>query len=143
MLTSYNQTVNIFTPSYTSGSYRWLSAARGHQNMKRSKYRNKKTEFNGVMYASRLEAEYAALLAVRLKAGEIDYLETQKRFDAVINGKKCFAYIADFYFFDKVANRWRIVDVKGFETDVFKLKRKVIEALHGNEIELVKRGNMH
>ncbi len=93
-----------------------------------NKYRNKPTEVDGVTFASKREAKYYTDLKLLERAGEIRQLELQPRFKCVIDGKKICTYVADFAFREK-DGRYRVLDVKGVETPVFKIKRKLVEAL--------------
>lgn len=102
-----------------------------------SKYRNKKTEYNGRMFDSKKEAHRAQELdMLRFAKGEKDKVvdvEYQPRFRCVVNGKKICDYYADFritYADGSVV----VEDVKGFKTSVYKLKKKLVEALHDVEI---------
>lgn len=65
---------------------------------KRSKYGNKKSVINGVVYDSQKEANRAMELAMLQKAGVIQNLERQKRFEIVPKTKdeKAVYYVADF-----------------------------------------------
>lgn len=110
-----------------------------------SKYGNIKTEYQGRKYDSKKEAEYAMQLdfmrkAVNPKDKVIDW-EPQVPFQVELNGKKICKYFADF----KVTyadGRVEIVDVKPIDrrtgksrsTDVFKIKKKLVEAQYSVEI---------
>lgn len=94
-----------------------------------SKYKNRKTEYNGALYDSKKEADYALQLDMLMKAGEIQSWERQIRLDAVVEGKKVCTYIADFKVTEK-DGRIQYVDVKGFKPAVYRLKKKLIEALY-------------
>ena len=89
---------------------------------KPSKYRNVRTEYNGKMYDSKREAAFAAELDLRQTAGEITgYLEQVPfRLPGGI------VYRADFLIVGK-NGELRLVDIKGVETDVFKLKAKLMQ----------------
>lgn len=103
---------------------------------RRHKYRAQPTEIDGIRFDSKREATYYASLKVRQIAGEIDGLELQPRYDIYMKGKKVCTYVADFRFNDKVMGKRRVVDVKGFKTQVYKLKKKLAEAAYpGLEIE--------
>ena len=67
---------------------------------KRSKYGNKKTVINGVIYDSQKEANRAMELAMLQKAGVIKNLERQKRFEIVPKTKdeRAVFYVADFVY---------------------------------------------
>lgn len=72
------------------------------------------------------------------KAGAIRNLTTHPIFKIVVEGKDIgLSYEADFQYFEGDKNV--VEDVKGFHTDVFKIKRKLVEALYpGLKIRIVK-----
>lgn len=121
-----------------------LTAAEGRAllaNPKRSKYRNRKVVVDGFTYDSEAEADYCERLKLREKAGEISGLELQRPFAIPApNGEVITVYKADAVFWDHVADRFRVIDVKGVETPVFKLKRKLMRLLLGVEVEVVRVG---
>lgn len=97
---------------------------------KGSKFGAKKTEYNGIVYDSKREAEYARDLDIMKQAGMILDYERQPVFPLqdrfIKNGKvyRPIRYVADF----KVTypdGRVEIIDVKGFKTTEFKLKEKM------------------
>ncbi len=91
------------------------------------KFNARRTEVNGISFASAKEGRRYAELKLLERAGQIRNLELQPRFDLIVNGKKVCRYIADFAFFE--GNERIVLDVKGYETREFKLKRKLFEAL--------------
>jgi hypothetical protein len=71
------------------------------------------------------------------KAREVKELRLQVPFPIVINEKKICDYIADFVYDEKDKNgEWlRIIeDAKGMKTDVYRLKKKMVEATYGIQI---------
>ena len=102
-----------------------------------SKYRNVQTEYKGQKFMSKKEAEYAMQLDFMRKATNprdkvLEY-ECQVPFQIVLNGKKICKYLADFRV--KYADgREEIIDVKGVRTDVYRLKKKLVEAQYGIQI---------
>lgn len=99
-----------------------------------SKYHNKKTVYNGVSFMSKKESEYARILDALKHAKDpkervVSY-ETQVPFQIEMNGVKICKYIADFKVLYKDGHT-EIVDVKGFKTDVYRLKKKLVEAQYG------------
>jgi hypothetical protein len=60
--------------------------------------------------------------------GEIRDLELQPRFPIVINGKKVCTYIADFAYRDGQSGNKHVEDSKGYRTDLYRLKKKLVEA---------------
>ena len=99
----------------------------------RSKYSNQPIEVDGIKFASKKEAKRYGELTMLVKAGAIKDLELQPRYPIIINGIKVTTYVADF----RYANRWGTVveDTKGYKTDVYKIKKKLMSAVHGIEIE--------
>lgn len=102
-----------------------------------NKYRAKKTKYNGKTYASKKEAQRAQELDLLVRSGDITDLKEQVKFPIDIAGKQVFTYIADFMYFDKLLNKVVIEDVKGFQTAIFRLKKKCVEAYYSIEITIV------
>lgn len=102
-----------------------------------NKYGAKKTVYNGRTFHSMKEAKRAKALDGLKKDGEILEIEYQPPFTCIVNGKKICTYKADFRI------TWKdgtvtVEDVKGFKTKVYKLKKKLVEALFPDvEIEEV------
>ena len=95
----------------------------------RSKYGAIRVEYDGHKFDSKLEAARYKQLRLMEKASEVKDLELQPKFPCEVNGKKICTYIADFRY--KLRNDKEVVeDVKGVETAVFKLKKKLVEALY-------------
>lgn len=97
----------------------------------RNKYGNKKT---GGFASKREHLRYHELKILEM-AGEISDLKTQVSFEIVPKNDKFRAvkYIADFAYNDINGNRI-VEDSKGFETQIFKLKRKLMYHVHGIEV---------
>lgn len=103
--------------------------------MKRvSKYGAKACVIDGVRFASLKEGRRYEQLKLLVRAGQISGLELQPRFPLVVNGLKVCTYVGDFSY--QEAGARVIEDSKGVLTDVFKLKRKLMKAVHGIEILL-------
>lgn len=94
----------------------------------RSKYRAVKTEVDGITFDSKREAARYMELVLLERAGEISRLELQPKYDCVVNGHKICTYKADFRYFN--ANGSVVEDVKGMKTPVYRLKKKLVEALY-------------
>lgn len=99
------------------------------------KYRNKKTEVDGIIFDSKAESRRYCELKLLEKAGEITDLKLQPRFDCFINEKKICAYFADFEYY--IGEKRIVEDVKGFKTQVYRLKKKMVEALFEVQINEV------
>lgn len=93
----------------------------------KSKYRSKMTVIDGIKFPSKAEADYYCNLKLLVKAGEIDGFCRQARFVVTEgkNGESGTEYVTDFVIFYP-DGKYRIVDVKGTETAVFKLKIKAL-----------------
>ena len=110
----------------------------------KSKYHNKKVMYDNYLFDSKKEANYYLKFKIMQDAGIIRDLELQKKYvlqKSFTNkeGKKYreISYIADFYYITTKDNKEHVVDVKGFRTDVYKLKKKLFEYKYGLEIEEV------
>lgn len=105
-----------------------------------NKYKAKKTEVNGIMFDSRKEAGRYVELKMLEKAGYITDLRLQQKFVLIPaqkkNGKtverEC-SYIADFVY--KENGKTVVEDTKGFRTDTYKIKRKLMLYVHGIEVK--------
>ena len=109
----------------------------------RPKYGNKKVTVDGIKFDSRWESQRYLYLKSLERAGTVKDLELQVKFPIVINGEKICSYIADFrYKRQNQQDKWYdiVEDAKGFETPEFKLKKKLMKAVHGVEIYLSKKG---
>lgn len=103
--------------------------------MQGNKYRNIKSEYNGVVYDSRKEMRRGVALDLMVRAGIIKDLERQKKFILqesfmTKQGEKIRAitYISDFYYFDNEKQHWVAEDVKSPATrqdKVYCIKRKM------------------
>lgn len=103
------------------------------------KYRNIPTELDGYRFDSKREARRYQDLKLLVLAGEISDLCAEKlelRFDLSVNGMKICTYEADFRYKDKDENVV-VEDSKGVRTPVYRLKKKLMKALLGIEIQEV------
>lgn len=116
---------------------------------KESKYHNRKADYRDpktgetITFDSEKERDYYLLLKDRERRGEIRYLNRQFEIEIQpaftdIKGTKIRAikYKADFYFYDRSLESWRVIDVKGYKTEIYKLKKKLL-AYRGIIIEEV------
>lgn len=106
----------------------------------RQKYKN--TKYHG--YASKKEYYRSNELKLLQRAGEISDLKEQvvyellpSQFEVVNGKKKCVErsvkYIADFQYTDKNGNLV-VEDTKGFRTQAYIIKRKLMLYMHGIKI---------
>lgn len=106
---------------------------------RRSKYGNRKVERDGLKFDSAKEAARWRDLRLLERAGQIRNLRRQVRYDFTINGVKVGSYIAD-HEYDELNNGvWEPVteDVKGFKTQVYALKRRMMLGFHNIKIREV------
>jgi len=97
------------------------------------KYRNKKTVIEGIKFDSKLESKRYQELKILERQGIIKNLQLQPTFELLPTFKKAnktyrkTTYIADFSYWDNEQGKYIVEDVKGFRTDVYKLKKKLFE----------------
>ena len=93
---------------------------------------------DGIRFASKGEATRYCQLKIMCDGREIADLELQPAFPIVVNDKKIATYKADFKYVDLKDNSTVVEDFKGFDTPVSKIKRKLVEAIYGQQIRIVK-----
>lgn len=99
-----------------------------------NKYGAKRTELDGIVFDSGAEASRYALLSMLERRGKISGLVRQRKFNIL----DCAEYRADFAYWDFDRDRFVVEDVKGYDTAVSKLKRKLVKKLYGIEVEVVR-----
>lgn len=101
---------------------------------KPSKYRNKKTEADGLVFDSQKEARRWGDLKTLERAGEIIDLKRQVKYELEINGHLICSYKADFTYRRTGRPEVIVEDAKGYRTQIYGLKKKLMKAIHGIEI---------
>lgn len=108
-----------------------------------SKYHNKKVQIDMYVFDSIAESRRYKELALLERAGQISELELQPKFllqeGFKKNGKtyRAIYYIADFRYIEN--GKVIVEDVKGKETEVFKLKHKLFEHKYPEyELKIIK-----
>jgi hypothetical protein len=114
-----------------------------------SKYRNRKTEVDGIVFDSAKEARRWQELQLLERAGEIKSLRRQVPIVCEVNGQLVCKWVSDFAYQEFVKAGWHGEDVfvhgKSFWREVFedvksaytrklpvyRLKAKLVQALHG------------
>lgn len=129
----------------TEEEYRALTGAAP----KKSKYHNRKVEYydptlkETISFDSVKERDYYLLLKDREKRGEI--MDLKRQVEIEIQPSFCtpagqrvraITYIADFTYKSSTYGAIHIIDVKGYRTEVYKLKKKLL-AFKGYYIEEV------
>ena len=99
----------------------------------KSKYNNSKVTYQGLTFDSKKEFEYYLLLKDKEKRGLVFNikrhvpLEIQPAFTDKTGVKhRAITYKADFVYTDRVSGKVKYIDVKGFRTEVYKLKKKLL-----------------
>lgn len=102
---------------------------------RRNKYFAKKTQVGKYLFDSKAEADMYLELKKWRKAGRITGLKLQPEFELLpriilANGRtqRPVTYTADFEFYDAERGVRRVIDCKGFKTEVYKLKKKMFNA---------------
>lgn len=102
------------------------------------KYNAKPTEYNGVRYASKAEAQYAQVLDILLRSGQIiDWIGQPK----VRLGAPDMTYRPDFLVIPK-GERPYFVDVKGHETQRFRDIKKLWRCYARLQLRVVRKGTV-
>lgn len=100
-----------------------------------NKYHAKSVVYNGIRFDSKKEAERYKELSLLQRSGYIRDLKRQVPFVLIDKNEKfsrC-VYKADFVY--KQNGQQVVEDVKGFITDVYKIKRKLMYDRYGIEIK--------
>lgn len=99
-----------------------------------NKYRNKKVIVEDYVFDSIAESQRYKELKLLERAGKIKKLKLQPRFllqDSFRKNGKTYRkieYVADFQYIEN--GKTIVEDVKGIQTDVFKLKHKIFEKVY-------------
>jgi hypothetical protein len=126
------------THAFTPDEYRALTGARA---AKKNKFNAKRVpkglRADGIGFDSTSEAKRYDILRLRELAGEIvpGSIERQVRFPLVVNGVHVAFYVADFVYVTSSDFARHVEDVKGLRLDVYRIKRALMKACHGVEIE--------
>ena len=105
---------------------------------KQNKYKNKKVVYDGIKFDSKKEGAYYLKLKVLEEKGIIKNLQRQVKFELLptfkFNGGtiRGISYYADFTYIQD--DKLHIVDTKGIRTEVYKIKKKMMN-YKGYEIE--------
>jgi len=97
----------------------------------RSKYANVRTRVGAHAFASKKEARRYRDLLLLEAAGAIFNLSLQHRFRIAVNGVEVCAYVADFTYTEQPSGQYVVEDVKGVRTALYRLKAKLMKAVHG------------
>lgn len=98
----------------------------------RSKYSNKSQTYKGITYHSKKEASFAEELDYRMRAGDIKCWSRQEQISLDVNGYHICNYYIDFVIEHNDGTK-EFIEIKGFSTDVWRLKWKLFEALYSHD----------
>ena len=104
---------------------------------KKSKYHSKKVVLDGIEFDSKKEADRYVQLLLMQRGGDIVGLKVHPRFELAINHMKICAYEADFSYFDKRCLKQIVEDTKGYRTRAYRIKKKLMLAIHGIDVKEV------
>ncbi|WP_188066666.1 DUF1064 domain-containing protein [Brevibacillus brevis] len=113
------------------------AAKQDNDKPKQPKYNNKITYVDGIKFDSKAESEYYLVLKEKLARGEIQDMRLQPVFvlqdKCTRNGKnlQAITYKADFEVLH-LDGTLEIIDIKGDETEAFKLKAKMFQYRYPN-----------
>ena len=102
---------------------------------KYNKYHNRKTEIDGIKFDSKREANRYIELKLMEQAKAIQDLKLQVKFPLVkksSHGQEV-VYVADFVYYED--GKMVVEDSKGYRTDVYKLKKRLMAELYGIDIK--------
>jgi len=109
--------------------------------MARSKYGATKFKAEDGTFDSKGEYLRWQDLKLLQRAGVITGLKRQVKFELIPatilpNGKKqkAVVYVADFRYYDSREGKWITEDFKGYQTEVYKLKKKLVYYIYGIDI---------
>lgn len=105
--------------------------------LKKNKYGAINQTYKNTSYHSKLEAKYAAELDLRLRAKDIKSWNRQVRISLTAHGKHICNYYIDFVI-EHNDGTMEYVEVKGFDTNVWRLKWKMFEAQMAAEQPMAK-----
>lgn len=98
---------------------------------RKSKYNAKRTEVDGITFASKREAKRYCELKLMQRAKVISDLQRQVPFQLVMVVK----YVADFVYFDRLTGERIVEDVKGYRTAEYRRKRRLMKEQLGITIK--------
>ena len=110
----------------------FASAAAPSEKAWKNKYRAQPVVTDEGRFASKKEYADWCALKLREKAGLITHLQRQVKFPLTINAQLVTTFIADAVFFEN--GKRVVVDSKGVQTPVYRLKKKLMRALLNIEV---------
>jgi Protein of unknown function (DUF1064). len=113
-----------------------LSKWRVAADHKRSKYGNRTFTCpkTGIVFDSEAEYERWCQLQLLQTLGQIKGLDRQVDIPLEVNGVHVCYYRADFVYYDNTTQTSIVEDCKGYRTDTYIIKAKLMQAVHGIKI---------
>lgn len=109
---------------------------------KKSKFGNKKVVIDNIGFDSKREGAHYEQLKMMLKSDLIRDLEVHPAFKIKVNDIEVCEVVLDFVYkqYDIMASAWKPIfeDLKGKDNAYSQLKRKLVEAMYGFKVTLVK-----
>jgi len=104
-----------------------------------NKYSNKKVNLDGYTFDSKIEARRYGELKLLSGAGKIVSLEVHPEYLITHRRKDICRVILDFKYWESYGTQ-KVEDVKGVDTAISRLKRKLVEAQYGIKVDLIRYG---
>lgn len=100
-----------------------------------NKYGARKVTVNGQIFDSQKECHRYGVLRLLERAGKISDLKRQVTYELIPKqvGERACSYIADFTYYED--GKLIVEDCKGYRTDEYKIKRKLMLWVHGIKIK--------
>lgn len=119
----------------TGGAGKLIAVHPDEPKPKQSKYGNKKTLVDGILFDSKKESQRYQELAIEQKIGTIQGLRMQVKFDLIVNDFKVCSYHPDFVY--QRDGKTVVEDVKSESTrkkESYRIKNKLMKAIYNIEI---------
>lgn len=104
-----------------------------------NKYHAKITVVDNIKFRSKLEAKRWAELRFMERAGLIHDLKHHTRYPFFIDSVYIAFYESDFEYVEKKTGDKIVEDTKGYATDVYKIKRRLMQAIYGIEVKEIRK----
>lgn len=105
--------------------------------IRRSKFNARKTEIDGIRFDSRGESLRYIVLKERQERGFITDLTCHRSYTLTVNGVKIGRYVADFVYLQDGVEIVEDFKSPATITATFRLKAKLMKALHGVDVKIV------
>jgi len=117
--------INDLSPQFQEQIMKKLGIDNPISKPKKSKYHNKKTLVDNIIFDSMKESQRYSELMLMQRAGLINALATQVPF----NFPSGVTYITDFVYYDMEEKKWVVEDSKGVRTKEYIIKKKLMKEI--------------